>query len=99
MKRVFTRGSCAVIVPTRITCRVRAGEALYMTSFTWHNVVSEGEEANQDKWQHGMNMGINVWSMGDRRFQLLFETVMHWLQNGEEEEDVLEAEAERKEEL
>ena len=37
--------------------------------------------------------------MGDRRFQLLFETVMHWLQNGEEEEDVLEAEAERKEEL
>jgi hypothetical protein len=84
---------------TRITCRVRAGEALYMPSFTWHNVVSEGEEANQDKWQHGMNMGINVWSMGDRRFQLLFETVMHWLQNGEEEEDVLEAEAERKEEL
>jgi len=74
---------------TRIKCKVQAGEALYMPSFTWHNVVSEGEEAAGDRWRHGMNMGINVWSMGDRRFQVLFETVMHWLQNGEHEEDVL----------
>ena len=41
-----------------------------MPSFTWHNVVSEGEDNKNDIHIGGINMGVNVWFGGDKRFQI-----------------------------
>ena len=53
-----------------IKCILNPGDALYMPSFTWHNVVSEGEDNKNDIHIGGINMGVNVWFGGDKRFQI-----------------------------
>jgi len=59
-----------------IKCILNPGDALYMPSFTWHNVVSEGEDNKNDIHIGGINMGVNVWFGGDKRFQIVIEAII-----------------------
>jgi hypothetical protein len=70
-------------------CVLHPGDALYMPSYTWHHVVSEGEDRQNNQLIDGLNMGVNVWFVGNKRFQILIEAVIEMLQNGETEEYVL----------
>jgi len=46
-----------------------------------------------------LNMGVNVWFAGNKRFQILIESVIAMLQNGETEEHVLNNEMGETEEM
>jgi hypothetical protein len=82
-----------------IKCVLHPGDALYMPSFTWHHVVSEGEDRQTNPLIDGLNMGVNVWFAGNKRFQILIESVIAMLQNGETEEHVLNNEIGETEEM
>ena len=54
-----------------INCTVNEGEALWMPSYTWHNVISFGEPSDNPDDDY-MNLAVNVWYSGEQRYEQVF---------------------------
>ena len=66
-----------------ITCELKPGDVLYMPSWTWHYVESDGEPSTSLD-EHMLNVGVNLWFEGNQRYDALIISLLRFMRDASE---------------